>query len=168
MTNADGQTDRQKIWDLIKDEHVAVLVTLGKDGAFDSRPMGCVQKEFDGTLWFMTFKDTPKLLEIEDDGRVLISYGRRKHYEFVSVSGCARVVDDRAQVRALWFEGLRVWFPDGPEAPGIALIAVEVEEARAWTRPASMLTYAFYYVRARLTGKAPAPAQIVCEQALRF
>jgi len=56
--------DHQKIWNLIKDEHTAVLVTVGRDGTLDSRPMGCVQKEFDGTLWFLTFKDTPKVLEI--------------------------------------------------------------------------------------------------------
>ena len=168
MPDASGPTDRQKIWDLIKGEHIAVLITIGKDGAFDSRPMGCLQKEFDGTLWFMTFKGTPKLLEIERDGRVLVSFGRSKHHEFVSLSGCARVVEERDQVRSLWNEGLRVWFPDGPDCPDVALLAVDVEEARAWTKPVSALAYAYYYVRARLTGKAPAPEQIVCEQAIRL
>src|SRR6476646_10431635 len=149
MPDASGPTDRQKIWALIKDEHIAVLITIGKDGTFDSRPMGCLQKEFDGTLWFLTFKGTPKLLEIEHGGR-------------------ARVVEERDQVRALWNEGLRVWFPDGPDSADVALLAVDVEEARAWTKPVSGLAYAFYYVRARLTGKAPAPEQIVCEQAIRL
>jgi general stress protein 26 len=39
-------------WSLIKDEHTAVLVTMGTDASLDSRPMGCIQKDFDGTLWF--------------------------------------------------------------------------------------------------------------------
>jgi hypothetical protein len=41
------QLDHQKIWNLIKDEHTAVLVTISPDGSLDSRPMGCIQKEFD-------------------------------------------------------------------------------------------------------------------------
>jgi general stress protein 26 len=155
MAHSEGHTDRQKIWDLIKGEHVAVLGTVGKDGLLDSRPMGCLQHEFDGTLWFMTFKDTPKLLEIERDQQALVSYSRPSDYEFVSLSGCARIVDEPARVKALWTEGLRVWFPGGPDSPNIALVAVDVETAKVWSKPASVLSYAFHYLRARLTGRSP-------------
>jgi general stress protein 26 len=34
-------------------------------------------------------------------------------------------------VRALWSEGFQVWFPDGPDSPNIALLAVDVEVAKA-------------------------------------
>ena len=153
-------TDRQKFWDLIKNEHTAVLVTVDQDGALVARPMGCVQKEFDGTLWFITFKDSPKLLDIETNQHCLVSYSRPSDYEFVSVSGSARIVHDHAKTHSLWSEALRVWFPDGPDSPDIALVAVEVDEEKAWTKPASTLTYAYYYLRARLTGKAPSPKQI--------
>lgn len=152
---ADRETDLQAIWKLIKSEHVALLVTVGKDGSLDSRPMGCLQREFDGTLWFMTFRGTPKLLEIEDNQHALVSYARPADYEFVSLSGRARIVEDRAQIKALWNEGLRVWFPDGPDSSDVALVAVDVEAAKSWTKPASMLTYAYYYLRARLTGESP-------------
>ena len=60
----------------------------------------------------------------------------------------------------VWYEGLRVWFPDGPDSPNIALVAVAVEMAKSWTKPASILSYAFYYLRARMTGKTPVPQQI--------
>src|SRR5882672_3869500 len=124
---ADQQADRQKIWKLIENEHVALLVTVAKGGSLDSRPMGCLQREFDGTLWFMTFRGTPKLLEIEDNQHALVSYARPADYEFVSLSGRARMVEDRGQIKTLWNEGLRVWFPDGPDSPDIALVAVDVE-----------------------------------------
>ena len=42
----------------------------------------------------------------------LVSYVRPSRYEFVSMSGCARIVDDRARVRELWREGFKV--QDGP------------------------------------------------------
>lgn len=168
MGHSEDHTDRQKIWELIKDEHVAVLVTVGKDGLLDSRPMGCLQQEFDGTLWFMTFKDTPKLLEIERDQQALVSYARPPDYEFVSLSGCARIVDDPARVKALWNEGLHVWFPKGPGSPNIALVAVDVETAKVWTKPASILSYAFYYLRARLTGQPPERGDIAEIKTLRL
>jgi general stress protein 26 len=46
---------REKVRDLIKDARSALLITIGKDGRLDSRPMGCLQVEFDDTLWFLTF-----------------------------------------------------------------------------------------------------------------
>lgn len=43
-------TDPAKVWRLIKRAHSALLVTVDKDGSLDSRPMGCLQTEFNGTL----------------------------------------------------------------------------------------------------------------------
>lgn len=168
MDRADAEANRRKIWQSIKHEHVALLVTVGRDGALDARPMGCLQKEFGGTLWFMTFRNTPKLIEITADSHVLVSYARRKKYEFVSLSGRARLVEDREEVRALWNEGLRVWFPGGPESSNMALIAVDVETAKIWTKPASIWTYAYYYVRARLTGKAAKAREVADVETLRL
>src|SRR5262245_65114923 len=159
--------DTQKIWDLIRNEHTAVLVTVGTDGSLDSRPMGCVQKEFDGTLWFLTFKDSPKVLEIAKNQQALVSYARPSDYEFTSISGQARLIDDPDQVRALWSEGFKVWFPDGPDSLDIALLAIDVEVTRTWTKPASVLTYAYYYLRARITGRSPSPSQIAKQEIIR-
>jgi general stress protein 26 len=161
------QSDHQKIWNLIKDEHTAVLVTISPDGSLDSRPMGCIQKEFDGTLWFLTFKDSPKIFEIAENQQALVSYAHPSDHKFISISGQARLVDDPAQVHALWSEGFRVWFPDGPNSPNIALLAVDVEVAKVWTKPASVLTYAYYYARARITGEPPSPSQIVKQETIR-
>ena len=168
MHHSPQKAEPKEIWQFIKDAHVAVLVTVAQDGSLDSRPMGCLQREFDGTVWFMTFKDTPKLIEIAQDKRALVSYAQPSRYEFVSLIGRARVVDDRKQVHALWREGLRVWFPDGPDAPNLALIAVDVEEVRVWTKPASLLKYAMYYVVARMTGKAPHPRDVAELKTMRL
>src|SRR6266576_6142454 len=57
MRSAENTKQVEKIWNLVKHEHAAVLVSIRKDGSLDSIPMGCVQSDFDGTLWFLTFKD---------------------------------------------------------------------------------------------------------------
>jgi general stress protein 26 len=122
--------------------------------------MGCIQSDFDGTLWFLTFKDNPRRHEMEANGHVLVSYVRLSCYEFVSMSGCARIVDNRAKVRELSREAFSVWFPDGPESPRIAHIKIDVKTAKSWSKPVSVLTYAYYYVKAKLTGRSPSPERV--------
>jgi len=168
MRSVEDRKKVDKIWNLVKHEHAAVLVSIRKDGSLDSIPMGCIQGDFDGTLWFLTFKDNPRLHEIEENRHVLVSYVRPSRYEFVSMSGCARIVDDRARVRELWREGFSVWFPDGPDSPSIALIEIAVKTVKSWSKPASLCTYAYYYMKAKLTGQSPSPDKIAEEAVVHF
>ncbi|MCK1711641.1 MULTISPECIES: pyridoxamine 5'-phosphate oxidase family protein [unclassified Bradyrhizobium] len=154
------QADRNKLWDLIRKEHTALLVTVEADGSLDARPMGCLQRAFDGTLWFLTFRHSEKLREIAHDSQVLISYARPSDYHYVAVTGRARMVEDAAKLKELWREGFRVWFPLGADDPEIAMLQVTVNRARYWTRPASILTYAWAYIRARATGEAARASEI--------
>jgi len=154
------QADRNKLWNLIRKEHTALLVTVEADGSLDARPMGCQQRAFDGTLWFLTFRHSDKLHEIAHDSQVLISYARPSGYHYVAVTGRARMIEDAAKKKELWREAFRVWFPSGPDDPEIALLQVTVIRARYWTRPASILTYAWAYVRARATGQAARASEI--------
>lgn len=168
MQRLSEQDDRQKVWDLIKGAHSALLVTMGQDGRLDSRPMGCLQTKFDDSLKFLTFRHSLKLQEISKDDRVLVSYAKPSEYEYVSISGRAKIVEDKQELKELWFEGLRVWFPNGPDDPELALLSVEVEEAKYWTNAASVVTYAWAYIKARLTGERPSPDQIAEMKSVRF
>jgi general stress protein 26 len=150
----------EEIWALIKHAHSALLVTVSRDGSLDSRPMGCVQGEFDGRIWFFTFANSAKLEEIAGNDRVLISYAQPSKYEYVSLTGRARISFDKQRQAELWSETFRVWFPAGLDDPELALISVEVEEAKYWTNPASAVTYGWAYLKARLFGARPAPEQV--------
>ena len=142
-----------KIWSLIKEARSALLVTVTKDGSLDSRPMGCVQRAFDGKLWFLAFASSPKITEIEHNSHVLVAYSRPSEFEYVSLSGRARIIEDKRKVQELWSEALRVWFPAGPDDPELTVISVDVDEARYWTRAAPVVTYATAYIKARLLGR---------------
>lgn len=168
MQPSSESDDRSKIWELIKDARSALLVTVGKDRQLDSRPMGCLQTEFDGALWFLTFRHSLKAQELAADDRVLVSYAKSSKYEYVSVFGRGKIVEDQHKIKDLWSEGLRVWFPNGPGDPEIALLSVDVEEARYWTHAASMATYAWLYVKARVAGRRPSPDQVVETKTIRF
>ena len=151
---ADTREEQQKVWELIKEVGIALMVTSTGSG-MRGRPMAAMNKSFAGELWFASRDDTPKLGEIADENHVLLAYSEPKSQNYVSVAGTARVVHDKAKVKELWTEGLRVWFPDGPEDPNIALICVKVDTAEYWDAPSSKWLYAYGYAKARLTGESP-------------
>lgn len=147
--------DRQKVWELIKDIEIALLVTTGEGGRLRGRPMAAINKDFEGTLWFATRAQAPKTEEIADNTQVLLAYSEPKSQNYVSVSGAARIVRDKAVTKDLWRESVRVWFPKGPDDPDLAWIRVDVETAEYWDAPASAWVYAYGYAKARLTGEPP-------------
>jgi len=150
------QAARDKVWEMIGDVAVAIMVTVDEQGRLRGRPMRAVKlKEFDGTLWFFTSQPSPKTDEIGHDGRVLLAYSDPSSQDYVSVSGEAAVIRDPAKQKELWSEPLRTWFPGGPEDPKAALLKVTVEGAEYWDSPSSTLIHAYGYVKARLTGEPP-------------
>lgn len=168
MANPIKNADHEKIWNLIKGSHSALLITIKPEGALNSRPMGCLQTNFDGVLWFLTFRHSLKLVEIRKNSNVMVSYAKPRNFEYVSISGKAHIVEDSQKLNELWTEGLRVWFPKGPNDPELAILAVSVEQVTYWIDAASIATYAWTYIRARLTGTSPANEEIVTERTVNF
>ena len=146
--------DRQKVWELIKDVGTALMVTSTDEG-LRGRPMVAINKDFGGELWFASNDGAPKLEEIANEAHVLLAYSEPKSQNYVSVAGSATIVHDTAKANELWSEGLRVWFPKGPDDPGMALIRVKIESAEFWDAPSSKWLYAYGYAKARLTGEPP-------------
>lgn len=155
VEHSSSKEDRAKVWDLVKDMKIAMLATVERDGSLHSRPMASANKDFDGTLWFMTREHSLKIDEIEANPKVLLAYAHAPAQNYVSITGTARVVRDTAKIKELWSEADRVWFPKGPDDPEIALLAVEVEEAEYWDSPSSAMILAYGYAKARLSGEPP-------------
>ncbi len=154
------QEARAKLWELIQDMKIAVLVTRDKEGNLRGRPMAAVRREeFDGVLWFFTSAGSPKLQEIAHDPQVLLSYSDPRHQHYVSVRGHAERVDDRAKIKECWSEPMRAWFPKGSDDPEIALLKVTAEGAEYWDSPSSAAVYLYGYVKAALTGERPDPGE---------
>src|SRR4051794_36880024 len=83
MSTTTGRDESmKKLGSLIKDIRVAMLTTVDEEGHLHSRPMATQETEFDGTLWFFTRADSPKVGEIDREQRVNVSYAdsHRRHY----------------------------------------------------------------------------------------
>ena len=140
---------------LIKDIKFAMLTTVEDDGSLRSRPMATQQAEFDGDLWFFTGASSAKVGEVQRDRQVNVSYADTDGQRYVSVSGTAQLVRDRAKIKELWNPIFKAWFPDGLDDPDLALLKVAVERAEFWDSPSSKVVQLYGFVKAVATGKRP-------------
>ncbi len=156
MSGSANPDQVQKLWSLIKDVGYAMLVT--EDGGhLRGRPMVANQSNFNGTLWFYTRAGAHKVDEVQGDSRVCVTYAEPAKQNYVSLSGRARILRDKAQIASHWSEGLRTWFPKGKDDPDIAILEVDVDMAEYWDAPNSTMVHAYGYVKAVVTGTPPKP-----------
>jgi len=142
----------EKIRKLTEEIDFCMLTTIDA-GHMRSRPMSTQQTEFDGDLWFFTSDNTHKIDEIAKDNRVCAAYAKPASDTYVSISGRAEVVKDRAKMEELWSPILKAWFPDGLEDPHLCLLKVTAEQAEYWDSPSGKLVQLFGFVKAIATGE---------------
>jgi general stress protein 26 len=151
--NLDHEQAIAKLNELIKGINVTMLVTQLADGSLHGRPMATQELESDGTLWFFTGASSGKVKEIQQDQHVLLSYAAPDDNRYVSVSGTAQMVRDRAKAKELWNPAFKAWFPDGLDDPELALLKVEVESAEYWDSPSSTIVHIVGFAKAVATGE---------------
>ncbi|MFI6820836.1 pyridoxamine 5'-phosphate oxidase family protein [Micromonospora sp. NPDC050187] len=148
---------RHRVTELIRAARVCMLTTIAVDGRQVSRPMVLQEAEFDGDLWFFARTDSAKVRQIRVNPEVNAAFGDQRRHTWISVSGTAREENGRADVERLWQPALRVWFPDGPDTPGLTLIRVHASSAEYWDSPGSTVVNLLGAARAAVTGRPPRP-----------
>lgn len=147
----ENKTSVEKLKEMLEGIDFCMLTTID-GGQLRSRPMSTQQFEFDGDLWFFTRDNTHKADEVAKDPRVNVAYSKPDDNRYVSVSGTAEIVKDRAKMEELWSPILKAWFPDGLEDPHICLLKVGVEQAEYWDAPSSTIVQLFGMAKALATG----------------
>jgi general stress protein 26 len=144
-----------KLYELIRDVKIAMMTTVEPDGTLHSRPMYNQEADEHGDLWFFTKVQSPKIGEISRDSEVNLAYSDPSKQHYISVSGKAEFVRERAKVDEKWSEGLRTWFPEGRDDPTIALIRVHPVKGEYWNSPSSTVLHIYGYAKAAVTGRPP-------------
>ena len=148
-----------KLYELIKDVKIAMMTTVDTDGTLHSRPMYNQDADEHGDLWFFTKINSPKTTELSRDNEVNLAYSDPDRQHYVSVSGKAEIVRDRAKIEEKWSEGLLTWVPEGKDDPSIALIRVHPAKGEYWDSPSSTVLHLYGYAKAALTGQSPKTEQ---------
>ncbi len=158
MTKTADPATLEKLSGMIK--HIQTAMLTSEDGDhLRARPMVAAQKDFTGELFFFTHASAHKVAEVGAKHRVGVTYADSHHQLYVSLSGSAEVVRDKAEVTAHWAEPMRTWFPKGVEDPDIAILKVHVDQAEYWDTPSSTMVHLYGYVKAVVTGEAPSPGE---------
>jgi general stress protein 26 len=147
---------------LVKDIEVAMMTTRREDGHLVSRPMA-IQTDAPGAdFWFVTAKDTDKVLELTQDPHVNLGFYKDRTREFVSVSGTAVLTDDRDLIRQLYAPDWKAWFEDqggafdgSPNDPRFLLIGVDAVSAHFLSIDKPQAVVLFELLKGTITGSKP-------------
>lgn len=148
------QDDLQKLRELVKDIDFCMLTTVDENNDLHSRPMS-VNGDIDpdGDLWFFTDASSHKVSEIARLPKVNVSFADPENQHYVSITGTAQLVRDRAKIEELWRPEFKMWFPEGKDDPEIALLRVSLVKAEYWDSPTSTIAYVLNFVSSLVTGK---------------
>ena len=133
----------------------AMFTTRDQNGHLVSQPMTNQQVDSEGALWFYTRSTTELWDNIAHQPEVNISFADPDNSTWVSVSGHAERVVDRAQIHALWNAMVQAWFPAGPEDEHVVLVRVLPHAAEYWDANDSKMVRMFAMAKAAVTGNTP-------------
>jgi general stress protein 26 len=146
------------IWNLISKIKVGMLTTVNGEGKKDlhARPMSLVQDDYDGTLYFFTSKNSGKVYEVVNDGQeVGITFSNPSEQVYVSLSGQAKLTQNKELISKYWSSGVAAWFPGGIDDPEVAILEVKINKGEHWNADESKIIQLFEFVKAKLTDEVP-------------
>ena len=147
--------DLVRLGELIADRPLAMLTSVGDDGALVSCPMEALEMDAEGALWFFTDlrSDLAERLRV-----VNLSFADDARGTYVSISGRGEIAKDPVRIERLWTLFDRAAFPEGPSSRHLALLKVVAEKAEYWDAPNSrtvrLLTLAASAVAGTSIGRA--------------
>ena len=155
-------TELDKFYALTDEIAIAMMTTRRPDGHLESRAMANQKRAGGADLWFVTAEGTDKLRDIAHDAHVNLAYYKPGSYEWVSVSGIARVSRDRAKIGELYAPDWKAWFGQEGDPrhgtaddPRIVLIGVDVHAAVFLEVDKPKPVVLFELAKGLLTGDTP-------------
>lgn len=149
-----NSTHLAELADRIRPVRFAMFTTVDAQGHLVSQPM-TVQQTDESGIWFYTSTLTELWENIAAIPQVNLSFAQPEDNLFVSISGEAFRVVDRALVHDMWNPMVQAWFPAGPEDEHAVLVRVEPHAAEYWDSDESKMVRLFHYAKAAMTGERP-------------
>jgi general stress protein 26 len=142
-----------KMRELVKKSPTCFFCSAMERGrSFETRPMSVQKVDDDGTLWFLSARDSHLNKELAADPAAQLLFQGTAHTDFLSLFGRA-AIGFEGKIKELWEPILKTWFPGGVDDPRISVIRVSPETGYYWdTKHGRAVTLAKMLVGAA-TGK---------------
>lgn len=148
------QAHLDHLYAILKDFHVAMVVSHGDDGALIACPMAIARIDRGGSMFFTTSVESARAEDLAADPRVTMVVQSKT--QFAAVRGVGTLSGDRTLIHSLWQETWRAWFPEGKDDPTIAILVLEPYHGEYWDNAqASGLKFVFAAAKAYLRRRLP-------------
>lgn len=142
-----------KIKSLAEAADICHFVTAVSKIPLSTRPMSTLKVMEDGSIWFMSDKNSIKNLDIRSDDRVQLFYSHQSSSEYLSIYGMAEIIIDEKLIDELWTPIAKAWFTKGKEDPDISLIKVTPLDGYYWDTKNNKMIALLKIATAMVTGK---------------
>lgn len=139
----------------IKHVKFGMFTTIDGNSVMTSRPLTQQQIDDDGQMWFFTSDEAEFTQDLRSHPSVNVSFADTNDSVYVSVTGHAELLKDRAKAEELWNPLVKAWFPGGLDDPHLALLKVKIESAEYWDAGSSKMKQFFEMAKAAITGEKP-------------
>ncbi len=123
----------ERIKEMVENAKICFFCTEGGLGESSGvRPMSVLKADEDGSLWFMSAKDSYKNHEILANNSVKLYFQGSAHGDFLFLGGTATISDDRKKIEEIWTPIARAWFTEGKDDPRISVIKFVPDNGFYW------------------------------------
>lgn len=147
-------SDQDRVWNLMEKIGLCMLVT--HDGAGDelrARPMSAHVARDEEAIFFLADARDRKDDEIEINQNICLTFADASGQAYVSVTGTANLLEDRAKIGELWSTAARAWW-DSEDDPNMRVLRVMPSMAEFWDSPGALVT-SVKMAAAALIGQRP-------------
>lgn len=155
MSTSNHSAHVAELADKIRPVRFAMFTSVDQEGRLVSQPMTLQQTDDEGALWFFCSTLSGLWEHIAHQPEVNLSFAEPQDNLFVSVSGSAERVVERARIKAMWNPMVQAWFPNGPDDEHAVLVRVAPHGAEYWDSGESKMVTMFEMAKAALTGSTP-------------
>lgn len=128
-----GSAAIDKIKDLVNTSKTCFFCTEPSSfGSQGTRPMTVQEVDEQGSVWFLSAKDSHTNKDILADRQVKLYFQGSEHSDFLYLEGPAFISEDKEKIEKFWSPLLKVWFTEGIDDPRISLIEVRPDSGYYW------------------------------------
>jgi general stress protein 26 len=117
----------------MRETRVASLTYTDRAGRLVSAPMATQEFDDPATVFFLIHRASDKVAAIVARPMVNVAYASDSGW--VSLSGTARVNDDRELLGKLWDPAASAFLSGGPDDPDSTVLEVDAQTAHYWDSP---------------------------------
>ncbi|MEP6751059.1 MAG: pyridoxamine 5'-phosphate oxidase family protein [Bacteroidota bacterium] len=148
--NLGQQEALEEIQALVKEIDTCMFCTYS-GGKLKSRPMSVRTIDEEGTLWFLSDRNSDKNSEIKIDSNVDLLFAGG-HEKYLALHGEAEISFDKAKIKELWNPIIKIWFPGGVDDPAISVIKVKYDDGYYWDTKHGHMVSLLKMVKSLVTG----------------